>query len=240
MSSTNGDGMEITMKLLLAEDTHDLNRAISAVLTHEGYIVDSVYDGAEAYASIKENSYDGIILDIMMPKMNGLEVLTEIRKSQITTPVLLLTAKAEIDDRVTGLDAGADDYLTKPFAMKELMARVRSLTRRRNDYPSRDLHFEDLILRADSFELSAQNTVRLSIKEFELMQTLILQAGKDLATTYLLNHVWEKEADAQPDTVWLYISYLRGKLRSIDSQAVILGERGGSFRLEASSDSSLT
>lgn len=240
MSSANGDGMEITMKLLLAEDTHDLNRAISAVLTHEGYIVDSVYDGAEAYASIKENSYDGIILDIMMPKMNGLEVLTEIRKSQITTPVLLLTAKAEIDDRVTGLDAGADDYLTKPFAMKELMARVRSLTRRRNDYPSRDLHFEDLILRADSFELSSQNTVRLSIKEFELMQMLILHSGKDLETTYLLNHVWEKEADAQPDTVWLYISYLRGKLRSIDSQAVILGERGGSFRLEASPDSSLT
>lgn len=227
------------MKLLLAEDTHDLNRAISAVLTHEGYSVDSVYDGMKAYESIKENSYDGIILDIMMPKMNGLEVLTEIRKNRITTPVLLLTAKAEIDDRVNGLDAGADDYLTKPFAMKELMARVRSLTRRRNDYASRDLHFEDLILRADSFELSAQNTVRLSIKEFELMQTLILHAGKDLATAYLLDHVWEKEADAQPDTVWLYISYLRGKLRSIDSQAVIQGERGGSFRLEASSDSSL-
>ena len=166
------------MKLLLAEDTHDLNRAISAVLTHEGYSVDSVYDGMKAYESIKENSYDGIILDIMMPKMNGLEVLTEIRKNRITTPVLLLTAKAEIDDRVNGLDAGADDYLTKPFAMKELMARVRSLTRRRNDYASRDLHFEDLILRADSFELSAQNTVRLSIKEFELMQTLILHAGK--------------------------------------------------------------
>lgn len=227
------------MKLLLAEDTHDLNRAISAVLTHEGYSVDSVYDGMKAYESIKENSYDGIILDIMMPKMNGLEVLTEIRKNRITTPVLLLTAKAEIDDRVNGLDAGADDYLTKPFAMKELMARVRSLTRRRNDYASRDLHFEDLILRADSFELSAQNTVRLSIKEFELMQTLILHAGKDLATAYLLDHVWEKEADAQPDTVWLYISYLRGKLRSIDSQAVIQGERGGSFRLEASPDSSL-
>ena len=217
--------MEIAMKLLLAEDTHDLNRAISAVLTHEGYNVDSVYDGMKAYESIKENSYDGIILDIMMPKMNGLEVLTEIRKNRITTPVLLLTAKAEIDDRVNGLDAGADDYLT--------------LTRRRNNYASRDLHFEDLILRADSFELSAQNTVRLSIKAFELMQTLILHAGKDLTTDYLLDHVWEKEADAQPDTVWLYISYLRGKLRSIDSQAVIQGERGGSFRLEASPDSSL-
>ena len=123
--------------------------------------------------------------------------------------------------------------------MKELMARVRSLTRRRNDYASRDLHFEDLILKADSFELTAQNTIRLSIREFELMQTLILHAGKDLTTDYLLDHVWEKEADAQPDTVWLYISYLRGKLRSIDSQAVIQGERGGSFRLEASPDSSL-
>lgn len=220
------------MKLLLAEDTRDLNRALSAVLAHEHYDVDSVFDGEEAMQHLKEDSYDGIILDIMMPKKSGLEVLKELRQKNIVTPVLLLTAKAEVDDRVTGLDAGADDYLTKPFAMKELLARVRSMTRRRMEYSSKDVTYEDIILKSESFELSSKNSVRLSIKEFELMQTLILNAGRDLETKYLLEHVWSKEPDAQPDTVWLYISYLRGKLRAIDSKAGITGERGGSYRLE--------
>ena len=220
------------MKLLIAEDTRDLNRALSAVLSHEKYDVDSVYDGEEASQHLKKDSYDCIILDIMMPKKSGLDVLRELRQNNIVTPVLLLTAKAEVDDRVYGLDAGADDYLTKPFAMKELLARVRSLTRRMTEYSSRDLCYEDILLKAESFELSAKNSVRLSIKEFELMQTLILNAGRDLETKYLLEHVWSKEPEAQPDTVWLYISYLRGKLRAVDSMADIRGERGGSYRLE--------
>ena len=221
------------MKLLLAEDTRDLNRALSAVLTHEKYEVDSVFDGAEALEHLQKNSYDGVILDIMMPKMSGLEVLSAIRKINITTPVLLLTAKAEIDDRVAGLDAGADDYLTKPFAMKELLARVRSMTRRRTEYSKKDLQFEDIMLNAESFELSAQNTVRLSIKEFELMQTLILNAGRPLGTQYLLDHVWAKEPEADDATVWLYISYLRGKLQAVDSKAMIEGSRSGDFVLTA-------
>ncbi len=221
------------MKLLLAEDTRDLNRALSAVLTHEKYEVDSVFDGAEALEHLQKNSYDGVILDIMMPKMSGLEVLSAIRKINITTPVLLLTAKAEIDDRVAGLDAGADDYLTKPFAMKELLARVRSMTRRRTEYSKKDLQFEDIMLNAESFELSAQNTVRLSIKEFELMQTLILNAGRPLGTQYLLDHVWAKEPEANDATVWLYISYLRGKLQAVDSKAMIEGSRSGDFVLTA-------
>ena len=219
------------MKLLIAEDTRDLNRAISAVLMHENYAVDSVFDGAEALEKLRSERYDGIILDIMMPKMSGLEVLQEIRKINIVTPVLLLTAKAEVDDRVAGLDAGADDYLTKPFAMKELLARVRSMTRRRTEYSARELTYEDIVLNAESFELSAKNSVRLSIKEFELMQALILNAGRDLDTKYLLEHVWSSEPDAQPDTVWLYISYLRGKLRSIDSRIIIVGLKNGSYRL---------
>ena len=148
------------------------------------------------------------------------------------TPVLLLTAKAEIDDRVSGLDAGADDYLIKPFAMKELLARIRSMTRRRTEYSAKELHFQDLVLSAERFELASQNSVRLSIKEFELMQTLILNAGKDLDTKYLLDHVWFGEPDANEDTVWLYINYLRAKLTSIDSSASISGARGGSYRLE--------
>lgn len=221
------------MKLLLAEDTRDLNRALSAVLIHEGYEVDPTFDGEEALEHIRRDSYDAIILDIMMPKKSGLEVLREIRAINIVTPVLLLTAKAEVDDRVTGLDAGADDYLTKPFSMKELLARIRSMTRRRTTYNAKELHFQDITLKGESFELTSENSVRLSIKEFELMQTLMLNPGRDLDTKYLLEHVWENEPDAQPDTVWLYISYLRGKLEAVDSKAVISGERGGSYRLEA-------
>lgn len=218
-------------KILLAEDTKDLNRAVSAVLEHSGYEVDAALDGEEALNNIIENVYDVVILDIMMPKLDGISVLKEMRMRNILTPVLLLTAKAEIDDRVEGLDAGADDYLTKPFAMKELLARVRSLTRRQEDYSIRDLTFADVELRADSFELIARNTVRLSIKEFELMQTLMMNRDHALETPWLLEHVWKNETDASEDAVWLYISYLKGKLQAVNSRVTIEGESGGSFRL---------
>lgn len=219
------------MKLLLAEDTRDMNRAITAILTHEKYDVDQAFDGEEALDHLLRDSYDMVILDIMMPKLSGLEVLEEIRKRNVTTPVLLLTAKAEIDDRVAGLDAGADDYLTKPFAMKELLARIRSMTRRHSRYNSDELHFANVTLRAENLELSSENTVRLSMKEFELMQTLILNAGKEIETDFLLSHIWRGEEGASSDTVWLYISYLRGKLKAINSRAEIKGRRGGSFCL---------
>ena len=167
------------MKLLLAEDTRDLNQALTAILEHEGYQVDPVFDGAAALEKLLASPYDAAVLDIMMPKMDGIEVLREIRKVHILTPVLLLTARAEIDDRVAGLDAGADDYLTKPFAMKELLARVRALTRRKSSYGTKELAFADVRLDADTFELSAENSVRLSLKEFELMQALILNEKID-------------------------------------------------------------
>ena len=137
------------------------------------------------------------------------------------TPVLLLTAKAEVDDRVSGLDAGADDYLTKPFAMKELLARVRSMTRRRADYGMRRLTYEDISLDAETFELAASNAVRLSVKEFELMQTLVMNANRGLTCDYLLEHVWRTEQDADEDTVRLYVSYLRGKLKWVGSKVSI-------------------
>ncbi len=222
------------MKLLIAEDTVDLNRAVSAVLLSQKYEVDSVFDGEEAMEHIRQQSYDGIILDIMMPKKDGLTVLKELRESGLVTPVLLLTAKAEVDDRVAGLDAGADDYLPKPFAMKELLARIRSMTRRRNEYGDHDLSFGDFVLSATSFELSAENSVSLSIKEFELMQVFIRHQEKELSTEYLLEHVWKEEPNAQPDTVWLYVSYLKAKLASVASRAVIDGRRGGSYRLTLS------
>ncbi|MEE3378176.1 MAG: response regulator transcription factor [Lachnospiraceae bacterium] len=219
------------MKLLLAEDTRDLNRAVTAILKHEGFEVDSAYDGEEALSFLTAGSYDGIILDIMMPKVSGIEVLTTLRKMNDSTPVLLLTAKAEVDDRVSGLDAGADDYLTKPFAMKELLARIRSMLRRRTRYSAEELHFEGLSLRSESLELAAENSVRLSMKEFELMRLLISNPDKELSTEFILSRLWAGEPDAGADTVYLYISYLRGKLKAVDANVRIEGNRGGSFRL---------
>ena len=219
------------MKLLLAEDTKDLNRAVSAILVHDGFEVDSTFDGEEALEHIKNNTYDGIILDIMMPKMDGLEVLRELRNLNIMTPVTLLTAKAEVDDRVNGLDAGADDYLTKPFAMKELLARIRAMTRRKSDYTQKQLTFSDVTLSSGNFELKCENTVSLSNKEFELMQLLILNAGKDLDNNYIIERVWPDNEKADENIVYLYISYLRGKLESVASRTRIVGDKGGSYCL---------
>ena len=217
-------------RLLLAEDTQDLNRALVMVLEHEGYEVVSAYDGEEALRYLEQEGFDGVILDIMMPKKNGLEVVAEMRREGDFTPVLLLTAKAEVDDRVVGLDAGADDYLTKPFAMKELLARVRSMTRRRGSYAAHSMEFDDIRLDAETFELSAGNTVRLSVKEFELMQTLVTSAEHPLSGEHLLGRVWRHEHDANIDMVRLYVSYLRGKLRSVGSR-VVIEERDGEFFL---------
>ncbi|CCX66117.1 response regulator with CheY-like receiver domain and winged-helix DNA-binding domain [Firmicutes bacterium CAG:791] len=219
------------MKILLAEDTRDMNHVLTAALTHEGYDVDSAFDGEEALDFVRTNGYDAMVLDIMMPKKDGLQVLKELREENIVTPVLLLTAKAEVDDRVNGLDAGADDYLTKPFAMKELLARVRAMTRRKTEYAAKKLQYGDFSLDDEKFELSCENSVRLSVKEFELLQALILNQNHGVSTQYLLEHVWDGAEEAGPDTVWLYISYLRGKLRSVASNVEIEGERGSSFRL---------
>ncbi|MBR3244490.1 MAG: response regulator transcription factor [Parasporobacterium sp.] len=219
------------MKLLLAEDTQDLNRAVSALLEHENYIVDKAFDGEEALEYIKKESYDAIVLDIMMPKKDGLEVLKEIRNRHIMTPVLLLTAKAEVDDRVAGLDAGADDYLPKPFAMKELLARIRSMIRRHDTYEDRTISYADVTLNPSGCVLEARNSVRLSIKEYELMEVFLANPDLDFSTEHLLEKVWRHENGAQKDTVWLYISYLKGKLSSVGSEVTIEGHKGGSFRL---------
>lgn len=219
------------MKLLLAEDTSDLNRAVTAILTHENYEVDRVFDGEEASKKINETDYDGVILDIMMPKKDGIEVLKEMRSRHILTPVLLLTAKSEIDDRVAGLDAGADDYLPKPFAMKELLARIRSMTRRYTEYENVSYEFADLILDPKTFALSAKNSISLSVKEFELMQMFLANADIEFSTEHILEKIWKNESNAQADTVWLYVTYLRGKLSSVGSKVSINGERGGSYKL---------
>ncbi len=219
------------MKILLAEDTKDLNRALCAILKHEGYDVDAAFDGEEVMDFIERDSYDCLVLDIMMPKKDGIQALTEIRAKNIITPVLMLTAKSEIDDRVAGLDAGADDYLTKPFAMKELLARVRALTRRKTEYGTNDLKYNDVLLYAQIFELASENSVRLSVKEFELMQQLMLNKDRSVSVDYILNNVWSREPDAQPDTVVLYVSYLKRKLRAIASDTVIEGDENSGYRL---------
>ena len=219
------------MKILIAEDTTDLNNALTAVLRHEGYDVTSTLDGQQASDKLAVDSYDCIILDVMMPKKDGIEVLKELREKNIITPVLMLTAKAEIEDRVIGLDAGADDYLTKPFAIKELLARVRALTRRKTQYSSEDLSYKDVSLKAADFEMTSLNSVRLSIKEFELMQTLMLHPERNLDAAFLIDHVWKNEKDAGPDTVSLYISYLRRKLQAIASDIRIDGDTQNGFRL---------
>ena len=219
------------MRLLLAEDTADLNRTVTMVLEHEGYEVDSALDGEQALELAMSNTYDGVILDIMMPKKSGMEVLKEMRKHQILTPVLLLTAKTEIDDRVAGLDAGADDYLAKPFAIKELLARIRSMIRRQDSYTEKEMRYMDISLNAEDFALTSGNSIRLSIKEFELMKILLANVERELSTDFLIEHVWAGEEEADENTVWLYISYLKGKLRAVGSVVEIQGEKGGTFQL---------
>ncbi len=218
------------MKILIAEDTKDMNRVLTVALEHEGYSVDSCFDGKEALEQALTNGYDAMIMDIMMPEMNGIDVLKNIRSKNIVTPVLLLTAKAEVDDRVTGLDAGADDYLTKPFAIKELFARVRAMTRRKKEYNKEKLIFGDISLDGESFELQSENSVRLSVKEFELLQTMMLNSERNLDEEYLLNHVWDNSEDATVNTVSLYIAYLRSKLTAISSKVNIIKEETG-YRL---------
>ena len=219
------------MKILLAEDTRDLNRSVTVLLQMQGYEVDSAFDGEQALDYLKNDSYDCVVLDIMMPKVDGYGVLSQMRRRHISTPVLLLTAKAEIDDRVTGLDAGADDYLPKPFAAKELLARIRALTRRRQRDDFAQLRVGNIVLDADKYTLSSQNSVRLSNKEFDLMALLMSNTDVALSAAYLLQHVWKYDENAQEDTVRLYIAYLRRKLQAIHSSYTIDGDSDSGFRL---------
>ena len=219
------------MKILLAEDEKELSRAVTAILEHAKYAVDAAYDGTEALALAENNAYDVMIFDIMMPKMDGIELLKRIRQSGNYTPVIMLTAKSEIDDRITGLDAGADDYLTKPFAMGELLARLRSMTRRSTSYTPTKLHVGSVTLDTEEQEMRSENSIRLAGKEARLMEYLMQNAGKSLSTEELFRHIWGKDENAETKIVWMYISFLRNKLRAINADLVIEGEQNGSFAL---------
>lgn len=222
----------MSLRVLIAEDEQQLARVLTAALQSINYEVTAVENGELAVKAAQENAYDVIILDIMMPVKDGLTTLKEIRASGDRTYVMMLTAMAEVDDRVTGLDAGADDYLTKPFSLKELLARLRSLERRNEEYDDDVLTFADLTLDNNEQRLEAHNSISLSKKETRLLQYLILNAGKALSAADLINHTWDDDdeaADAQD--LWINISYLRQKLQAVNSRVQITGEKSGPFTL---------
>ncbi len=221
------------MKILLAEDEKAMADALAAVLRHFGYEVDAVPDGLAALEKVRDNVYDCMIFDVMMPRMDGIEALSRIRAGGDVTPVLMLTAKAEVDDRITGLDAGADDYLTKPFAMGELLARIRSLTRRAGTFTPSRLTAGGLTLDVEEQELSAKSAVRLGSKETKLMKLFLLNEGKALTAREILGHVWKDEPDAGPEVVWMYVCYLREKMESVRAGAAITGAEEGPFTFRA-------
>lgn len=219
------------MRILLAEDEPQLNRVVKVALESVGYQVDTVFDGEQAISAAKSNPYNVIILDIMMPVLDGIEVLKQIRANGDKTYVMMLTAKAEIDDRVIGLESGADDYLTKPFSLKELIARLRSRERRDAEYQVTEMDYSDLHLNTDQQELVAHNSIRLASKEVDLLSYLILNSEKAISNQEILDHVWKDDPSADSELVWIYISYLRQKMTSIGSKVKIIGEKNGEFVL---------
>lgn len=219
------------MNILLAEDEADMSRAITAILKHEGYNVTQAFDGVEAVEAASRNTYDCMVMDIMMPRMDGIEALTKIRASGDVTPVIMLTAKSEIDDRIGGLDAGADDYLTKPFSMKELLARIRSMVRRNNTFIPKVLNYGSVVLNTVEQELKSENSIRLSKQESALMELFLLSPGKEFSTEQLFQKIWKDDPDSDEGVVWVYVSYLVQKLQAINADLTITGEKGGSFSL---------
>lgn len=220
------------MHILLAEDEQQLNHVLTVALKSSGYTVDSVENGQEAVDYAKKNPYDVMILDIMMPVKNGIDALKGIRASGDRTYVMMLTALSEVDDKVTGLDAGADDYLTKPFSLKELLARLRSLDRRHSNMDNDVLKFGDITLDDNKQVLESHNSISLSNKETRLLQYMILNADKELTVDQLLNQTWD-DSDEHADTedLWINISYLRQKLASVNSNVTIDGPKSGPFKL---------
>ncbi len=221
------------MRLLLAEDEKELSKALCAILKHNNYSVDAVFNGQDALDYGLCENYDGIILDIMMPKKNGLEVLKELRENGISTPVLMLTAKAEVEDRILGLDMGADDYLTKPFSMGELLARIRAITRRKSEFSPNLLSSGNLSLNRETFELSVgNNSIRLGNKEFQMMEMLMSNPGRLISTEQFMERIWGYETEAEINVVWVYISYLRKKLSNLGAKLEIKAVRGVGYTLE--------
>ena len=214
------------MRLLLAEDEVELAKALGVILRHNNYSVDTVHNGEDALCYLQNGNYDGAILDIMMPKLDGMSVLRKIREEGNGIPVLILTAKSDIDDRVEGLDAGADDYLTKPFAMKELLARVRAMLRRRTESVDTSLSFGDITLTPSTCMLSCGGKeVRLTNKEFQMLEMLISADGGIISVDKFMDKIWGYDSETEQNVVWVYVSYLRRKLTGLGSTVAIEAHR---------------
>ncbi len=221
------------MRLLLAEDERSLSRAIVAILEKNHYSVDAVYDGAEALAWLENGDYDGVILDLMMPKMDGITVLRRTREAGNQVPILILTAKSEIDDKVLGLDSGANDYLTKPFNSRELLARIRAMTRSQTAQPDSRLQVGNITLDRATFELSSPTgSFRLANREFQMLEMLMSNPKRLIPTERFLEKIWGYDSEAEINVVWVYISYLRKKLTALHANIQIKATRNAGYSLE--------
>ncbi len=221
------------MRILIAEDELAIAKALKAVLERAKYTVDMVYNGNDALDYITGVTYDALVLDIMMPGLDGLEVLRRARQAGVDTPALFLTAKGEVEDRVAGLDAGADDYLPKPFATAEFLARVRALTRRRGGYSPALLTLGDLTLDTEQYTLRVgQRQERLSNKEYQLMELFLHSPRQVFSTERLMERVWGLDTEAELDVVWTYIGFLRKKLKALGAGVEIRTIRGVGYTLE--------
>lgn len=223
------------MRLLLAEDETSLSKAIVTILKKNNYTVDAAYDGIEALEYLEANQYDGVILDVMMPRLDGISVLQAIRKAGNSVPVIILTAKAEVDDKVLGLDSGANDYLTKPFASKELLARIRAMTRNSTTAIQADarLHLGNITLDCATFTLSSPfNSFVLANKEFQMIELMMRNPGQIISAEQFMDRIWGFEANAESNVVWTYISYLRKKLAALKADVEIKARRNAGYTLE--------
>ncbi len=220
------------MRLLLADDEKELSNALVAILKHSNYTVDAVYNGTDALDYALTGSYDGIILDIMMPGMDGTEVLKKLRDEGISTPVLFLTAKTEVEDRIRGLDLGADDYLPKPFDIGELLARVRAMLRRKEDFAPANLTCGNLTLDRAGYELKTpdHDSIHLSGREFQMMEMLMTSPGRIISVDTFMDRIWA-DGEADVNVVWVYISNLRKKLNSLDATCEIKASRGVGYSI---------
>lgn len=220
------------MRILIAEDEVDLAEALKMMLEIQKYSVEVVYDGADALFYAESTTYDLIILDVMMPKKSGLEVIHELRAQGNSTPVLMLTAKSQLEDKVTGLEEGADDYLTKPFEAPELLARVKSLLRRPNVFVASVMTIGNIQLNRDKFTMeSSSGQVLLNNKEFQLMEYFMMNSNQVLSTDLIMEKVWGLDSDAEINVVWVNISSLRKKLASLSANVTIKSARGLGYQL---------
>lgn len=223
------------MKILIVEDEHPLADALTEILKQQKYSVDAVYNGADGLEYALTGIYDIILLDIMLPKIDGLEVLRRLRAKRISTPILLLTAKSLTSDKVAGLDCGADDYLTKPFATQELLARIRALTRRIGEFTGDELRHGNTALDKNAFELKTEsNSVKLAPREFQLMEVLMSNVGRIVQKERIIEKIWGYDSDAEYNSVEVYISFIRKKLSHIGSDIQIKAVRGIGYSIEIS------